>query len=135
MEKHPTSTWLSKVALAMLIFYWACLVIGTHLPRGDDLIPPSVSDKFVHCTAYAILSVLILWNWSLRASLRWPQYLVVVGALGMFAIVDEVTQIPVGRDCDHLDWIADMMGTLGGLAVMIAATALLRASHQRLSGT
>ena len=52
-----------------------------------------------------------------------------IGAL--FAVTDEVTQILVGRTCDLKDWLADMVGTLIGLAIVAIGVSLVARTNRR----
>lgn len=80
-----------------------------------------MSDKLQHAGAYFVLAFLVA-----RAPLRAPGPRLVAMmllAIALFAAVDEWHQrfIP-GRVPDPLDWVADMAGTIGALAI----TALVR---------
>jgi VanZ family protein len=110
--------------------YWLALVIGTHIPRPpEELLPFGESDKVLHLSAYAGLAFLACLNWSLRRDFTWRAAAGSWIAIVAFGALDEVTQIPVGRQCDPMDWLADACGTLGG----IAAFALVRRLRRALS--
>ena len=93
-----------------LIIYWTALFIGTHVPVPSGALPGG-SDKVIHFLAYTGLACLLgLW----RGPKKWASSFVI---LSIFAIIDELLQIPVGRSCDLADAIADWLGTAtGGLA-------------------
>jgi VanZ family protein len=113
-------------ALALLTLYWLCMFVGTHIPKHDLIFSERISDKLLHLTAYTGLTALVLINWWLRAAPRWTHVLAVilcVAAVGMF---DEVTQIPVGRQFELLDWAADVGGALLGSAIVGVALAIHR---------
>jgi VanZ family protein len=98
------------------------LLVGTHLPPGSVLLPPEKhgSDKVLHFTAYAILAVLVATAWQLSSGvltarhLRWVWFAVVI-----FGALDEITQIPVHRDCSIWDWSADALGAVAGLLAFV----------------
>ena len=117
---------LKTVALTILVCYWLAMFTGTHIPRPEHDILLGASDKLAHFSAYAGLSFLCCLNWSLRRVLAWRQWLVIVALLAGFGIFDELTQIPVGRDCDILDWCADLTGIVCGIAAFQAAVFLRR---------
>lgn len=124
MARNSRSNRFKTWALALLVVYWLALFAGTHVPRAPhELLPKNVSDKLLHLTAYGGLAFLICLNWSLRRTLAWRHGVIVLALLAGFGALDEVTQIPVGRDCDILDWYADITGaTLGVGAFMLAAS-------------
>ena len=123
---------LKKAALAVLVCYWMALVISTHIPHPPHLIfPQSISDKVLHLCAYAGLSFLLSFNWALRRPLGWQQWLGIVAGLAAFGAVDEVTQIPVGRQCDVFDWLADVTGIVVGSVLFLAASHVVRGAAQR----
>jgi len=98
------------------------LLVGTHLPPGSVLLPPEKHgfDKVLHFTAYAILAGLLATTWQLSSGiltarhLRWVWCAVVI-----FAALDEITQIPVHRDCSIWDWSADALGAVVGLLAFV----------------
>jgi VanZ family protein len=110
--KNPR-TW--RLALAS---YWLSLFVATHLPNNVPILPSGRSDKLMHFAAYAILAALLATTWQLAAGHLTVRHLVVLWiAVVLYGAVDEWTQIPVGRDCNLWDWIADALGALTALAV------------------
>jgi VanZ family protein len=83
--------------------------------------PPLASDKVVHVVAFAVLSFLFALAWSLRRPFGWQQFLAVLAILAAYAAFDEATQPLVQRTADRYDWIADLSGALGGLAIFAGA--------------
>lgn len=117
--------WLKRAALLLLGGYWLALFIGTHISRPPELLLSlSPSDKLLHFSAYAGLAFLLALNWWLRRPFGWRQLLGAWALLAAFGIFDEVTQIPVGRNCDFFDWTADVAGSASGLAIFLVARAL-----------
>jgi VanZ family protein len=124
MIENQDSSRLKKAALILLIGYWLAFFLGTHIPAPPHALVPRISDKLLHFTGYAGLTFLVCLNWWLRRALAWRQYIVVLVLIAVLGALDELTQIPVGRDCDILDWAADVLGTAAGLAIFGAASAL-----------
>lgn len=115
-RRSPTAR---LVALAAVL-YWAALFLATHLPGVGT---GGVSDKLLHAVAYALLALLLA-AWMSVAGLATPRRLLVLGtALAVYAALDELLQIPVGRHGDWRDWLADMAGAW---SVLLAWAAVLR---------
>ncbi len=132
VTENPTNR-LKKVALVALMCYGVALVISTHIPHPPQLIfPQGITDKVLHLSAYFGLSFLLAFNWALRRTLGWRQWLGIVAILAAFGGIDEVTQIPVGRQCDVFDWLADMTGIVLGLVSFLAASFVVRGPAERL---
>ncbi len=114
-------------SLMALAAYIAALLFSTHLPKLPDvLIPLGEYDKWIHGGMYAGLVIVIAWNWSLYRELGWRQWATVLAMCAAFGFFDELTQILVGRTCDFLDWLADMLGASIGLAASVAAATRFR---------
>jgi VanZ family protein len=102
----------SKFRRPLLIItgaYWALIFTLTHLPPRA-LPHVRLSDKIEHLLAYGCLGgLLFLTLWLTRP--RIAQLGILVLAIGMaYGAIDEWLQIPVGRDCDLLDWFSDTTG-------------------------
>lgn len=106
---------ISWKALLLTIF-WLSVFVATHLPRLPRSIG-RVSDKTLHFTAFAILGYLLSWVLfsRMRGVLRHGG--MVLSIIAIYAALDELLQIPVGRRCDFWDWIADMIGAACGLTL------------------
>jgi VanZ family protein len=124
MPENDSTLWRNRAALAVLIVYWLALIFTTHIPQLSRIFPFSLWDKIEHFSAYAGLSFLISLNWSLRSSMGRRQWWMIVGLVAAFGATDEITQIPFGRACDALDWVADMLGSLSGIGIFRAVAAL-----------
>jgi VanZ family protein len=80
-------------------------------------------DKIAHFIAYAVLTVAAgLWissvTWRRRPRL-W--FLLVAAIAAAYGIIDEVHQFFVpGRNCNLWDWIADVVGSIAGAALIRA---------------
>jgi VanZ family protein len=120
---------LHFVLLAITVCFWTAMFAGTHwleLPVAQGL---TNYDKLLHWSANCGLAFLI----ALCLSTWRPVGLKKLG--GIFAVVfgyaifDELSQIPVGRDCEFFDAVADCTGGLSGLAAFVT----LRSAVQRLA--
>jgi VanZ family protein len=118
----PRQNRLSHPAVAKIVLagYVLVLLTATHLPPTVSLLLPEEDnlDKLYHFTAYSILAGFLATAWQFASGvltgrhLRWVWF-----AVAIFAALDEITQIPVGRDCDFWDWTADVIGAATGLLV------------------
>lgn len=91
------------------------MFVGTHLPSRFT---PGItySDKVIHAMAFMSLTLCLLTSWELSAGILQPQHYFAVWLFcTLYGAFDEITQIPVGRSCDGLDWLADIGGILVGL--------------------
>jgi len=123
MTERVQALWLRTPALVLLVGYWAALVAGTHWPRPPHMLGLGTSDKVLHLTAYFGLSLLVYFNWAVWRSVSLRHGIAIAALLIAFGAVDEVTQIPFGREAQFLDWVADCVGVLGGAAVFATAHA------------
>src|SRR4029079_5316910 len=107
---------LSQIAL---VCFFVIMVVGTHLPPNSPLLPPEVNnlDKVYHCSAYGILALFLATTWQLAAGTLMARHLCWAWlGLVVWAAIDELTQIPVNRDCNIWDWTADAVGAALGLS-------------------
>jgi VanZ family protein len=110
--------WLWKLLLGM---YWIALVIGTHLPPAAVKLPHDQSDKLWHFGGYLGLAFLLAAAWQASSGRLNGRHLRLLwGAIAVFAALDEVTQLLVGRDASVGDWLADVLGAAIGLIVFRA---------------
>ncbi len=121
MTQYAMISW--KVLL--LAIFWLSVFVATHLPRVPRMVG-KVSDKTLHCLAFAILSFLLSWVLASRVSGPVKHALSVLLIIAVYGAIDELLQIPVGRRCDFRDWIADMIGAIIGLAAFTAGGFLKR---------
>jgi len=115
------ASWV-RIATALLLL---AMFIGTHIPLTGA---PGIAhhDKLLHASAYMTLTVFLLASWELSAGMLRPQHYFAVWLFGtVYGAFDEVTQIPVGRVCDGMDWLADIVGIVVGLIVFRLARPLL----------
>ncbi|MFO0789573.1 MAG: VanZ family protein [Pirellulales bacterium] len=116
-------TLLSRLALAG---FWITLFTATHVPVPTTVGPPEFGDKIAHFSAYLILAFLLATAWQLAGGILTTRHLVFawLAVIG-YGAFDEITQIPVGRDCELLDWVADAAGSATGLALFVALRHLI----------
>jgi VanZ family protein len=114
MESWPL--WAARLALAG---WWALMFAGTHIPPRPSLESAPVNDKVVHFLMYAVLGALLpLWDgWRRLSPRRLAEFFAI---LSLYAVADELLQIPVGRTADWRDGLADLAGAAAGLAVAMA---------------
>ena len=111
-----------KVLYFPLITYWFVLLFLTTLP-GKDLPKTGINDKIEHFTAYFILG--FLFSLTLLLQNKYYQikkYFAIFSGIfiGLYAALDEIHQLFIpGRDCDILDWTADMIGASLGILLII----------------
>ena len=105
----------------LLAAYCIVLFTATHLPPRTPLLPGAYLDKVAHFSAYALLAFLIACYW--QSSAGWlgrEHFLWIAIACAIVAVIDELLQIPVGRECSFFDWLADTLGALSGIAAFAA---------------
>ena len=119
----PRGVWLIR---GVICGYWCCMFLATHLPveRAIEQVP--ASDKQLHFAAYGLLGLLLpFWSQGVRSDrdasdrlrLAVRRGMRLIGILWVYAIADELLQIPVGRSAEFLDWMADAIGAVFGVAV------------------
>ncbi len=111
----PLASWLTWGALGA---YWVTLFLLTHLPV-EQLPMPNISDKVLHLGAYGGLGGLLVVAYWVRPGIsRGRQLAWLLLLLAAFGAVDELLQIPVGRNGDVLDWLADVIGAALAVAIL-----------------
>ena len=114
-----------RMAIVALVFYWVLLFIGTHLPADRIFIPLRLSDKVLHAIAFAGLSFLIAWAVPTNDAKLHQNTIVAALIAVVYAALDELLQIPVGRTADWLDFAADCVGVCIGLGSYTFVRALI----------
>jgi len=105
-----------------LIFYWLLACFLTHLRKFPQSVQFKIfgKDTALHFLGFAMLCLLY---WlaryrRLRPGIRQRQLWVTILIMGIYAALDELTQIPFGRQCDIMDWFSDMAGAVTGLVLL-----------------
>jgi VanZ family protein len=120
------------VLWASLACYWLGLFVATHVPAEFVNLSAQVSDKLSHVAAYAGLAVLLAAALHVTAErLNLRKLGTALALLALYGIVDESTQIPVGRDASIGDWLADLLGAAAGLGIFLALSWALAARDRR----
>lgn len=108
---------LALIARLCTIFVLVAMFAGTHMPVSINH-EIGYGDKSLHFWAYLTLAFGAAASWDLAAGrLQAPQYLLVWFVCVVYAALDEITQIPVGRSCDPMDWVFDAVGAAVGLTL------------------
>lgn len=115
----PRRLWIARL---LLIGWWTAMFVGTHLPLESIGGHPPLPDKLVHFLMFAGLGMLLPLCSGWRPPLLGRRWLLLLLGIAAYATFDELTQIPVGRDAEWLDGVADLLGGLAGLltAALIA---------------
>jgi VanZ family protein len=120
-DEHNPNHFRRLAALARIatLTLFVALFLGTHLP-----VPETISnevadhDKLLHYWAYLSLSLALLTSWELFIGRLQPVHYFVVFLVGaLYGAFDEITQIPVGRTCELMDWVFDVAGFTTGLVL------------------
>ena len=114
-----------RIAIVALFIYWVLLFIGTHLPPDRIFIPLHLSDKVLHAVAFAGLSFLIAWAVPTNDAKLYQNTLTAALIAVVYAALDELLQIPVGRTADWMDFAADCIGVCIGLGAYTFVRALI----------
>ena len=103
-----------RLASLLLGAYWLLLFTATHwpnvrLPNIDN------ADKYVHFAGFAGLSFLMAWAIPTIGRMRWLNALLALLTAVAYGAIDEISQAPVGRTTDIVDWAADCSGAVFGV--------------------
>lgn len=126
MSETPIYRELRFWVVLFAILYTLALIAGTHSPREPwPELTIGRRDKLMHLLAYFGLT--LVWAFSMRGWWRpsaWS-FAVLIAGVAAFGATDELTQSFVpGRQCDLLDWIADMIGMSFGLGIFALSQAI-----------
>jgi VanZ family protein len=120
-----------RIAVLALFGYWLVLFVATHIPAGyvEQI---KTSDKLLHFGAFFVLAFLLAWAIPTQPARPMINVLLALAIAIGYAGVDELTQIPVGRHADWLDFIADSCGSIVGLVCYFAVRAYIISRGLRL---
>jgi VanZ family protein len=119
-DAQPKRCWRRTAVywIAALTLYWLVLFVGTHLPAQKVSGVAMANDKFVHATAYAVLTTLLCIAWRRTGGTLGLWVRLGIAAIVLaYGAIDELTQPFFGRSCDLADWIADGVGVFGAIAI------------------
>ena len=114
-----------RIAIVALFGYWVLLFIGTHLPPNKLLASMHQTDKVLHLCAFAGLAFLMAWAIPTNMRKLYRNTLLAAFVTVIYAGLDELLQIPVGRTADWQDFYADCFGIGIGLLVYTLVRALI----------
>lgn len=108
---HRTLIWLGCLSAAFIV---------THFPPGPHNPDAWITDKVYHFGGFFALSVALVWRHG-RGSLPMKMSTMVAGLLllAAYGAIDEWTQPYFRRDCEFLDWVADLAGA--GVGTLVGA--------------
>lgn len=108
-----------KITIITLAFYWPILFVFAHIPIPQVVYQAEVSDKSLHFLAYLILVFLIWFAINPDKKVDWwkagPWLVLLVVVL--YGAADEISQRYVGRNCDILDLVTNLIGAFAGLVL------------------
>ncbi len=117
-----------RIAIVALFVYWVLLFIGTHMPANQLLASMHQSDKVLHLGAFAGLAFLMAWAIPSNMHKLNRNTFLAAFVTVVYAGLDELLQIPVGRTADWRDFYADCFGIgMGLLAYSLARAFIFRA--------
>jgi VanZ family protein len=97
------------------------MFVASHVKLRDAVEVFHIRDKVLHFVAYAGLAFLAAAYLRFRKGcFGWLDFLGVWTLAVSYGVLDEITQIPVGRTADPLDWLADAAGAAAGLVAFFA---------------
>ncbi|MBI5764638.1 MAG: VanZ family protein [Planctomycetes bacterium] len=122
-----------RTLICVSIFITAFVV--THLPPPDQPIKPLEHDKLLHTIGFVGLGTVLAWRLSathrpfpLVTAMAWYSVLITYGAF------DELTQPITGRSCELLDFLADGLGGIIGMGLIIVAQTMRTRSARHQQG-
>jgi VanZ family protein len=125
---HIPRSKLVATVCVLTALYWTALFVATHVPtpRRPPTEPRRSVDKQAHVMAFAGLAVLLCATGAVLGQPAWRTYLIVLGIVAAYGVIDELTQALVPtRSADWRDWAADMAGAACGILVFGIASKLV----------
>jgi VanZ family protein len=114
-----------------IVVYLAAMFAGTHVPRIPAALEMPGGDKWQHFAAYGGLGFLLAARQFFGKPWVWSRAAKILGVIAVYAALDELSQIPVGRDAELFDWVADVIGAAGGIAAYAALISLVRGRRKQ----
>lgn len=108
-----------KLTILSLLVYWPGVFILAHIPIPQLVYKAGVSDKSLHFLVYLILTFLLWFAISPNKKVNWrrPAAWWVLFVVVWYGAFDEWLQGYMGRNCDIMDFLLDLAGTLAGLVL------------------
>jgi len=109
-----------KSSIIALLIYWPALFVLAHIPIPDVIYRAGVSDKALHVLAYLVLVFLLWFAVAGEGKVRWnkPQPWLIILVVVWYGVIDELLQGYVGRNCDIVDFSANLVGVAAGLVLL-----------------
>ena len=109
-----------KYAVAATLLYWPAIFAATHIPVPMVVRGSGISDKAMHIAAYLVLAALcwLVFSPYEKVRLLKPKLWLVIGLMICYGAVDEWLQSFVNRNPSIIDFGANMLGAVIGLAVL-----------------
>lgn len=103
------------------VVWWVLVILVITSWPGSAVASTPVfphADKGLHAAMYGVLGWLVGRAWN---QVPWRRFAWSVLAIGAFAAVDEWhQQFVVRRSADRYDWLADVVGAVGGMSLVRA---------------
>jgi VanZ family protein len=128
MSESPDSTNAARVrrwAAAALIAYWCLIFTLTHIPVVPTGLPAH-SDKVAHLLMYLGLGFLLAWWLHIAGRVGVRLFVTVLFIAAVYAALDELLQVPVGRTADIRDSLADVAGAIIGFACFLTTRTIMQ---------
>ena len=109
-----------KYILIALAVYWPAVFVLTHIPVPQIAAQSGMSDKTMHVMAYFSLTFLIWCAVSPYNRAHWnaAKPWIVVLCILVYAVIDEVLQMPVGRQAEVSDFLANLFGMALAMSIV-----------------
>lgn len=108
------------ISIISLALYWPVLLVFAHIPVPESVRRANVSDKSLHFLAYLVLAFLLWFSVKPDEKVNWRKKTVwlILIALTIYGVVDEVVQSCIGRTCDAMDVASNFTGALLSLLLL-----------------
>ena len=117
--------WLRRTAWVTAAVYWVGIFVLTHLPPEKIARMPRVWDKAAHFLVFfglaAVLGTAMLLTWPTRRTV--PLWVLAISLV--YGAVDEVLQPLMRREASVRDWLADAVGIIPGVLLIVLVQRML----------